>query len=223
MPYPLTACRPHIYTPAGGGAWYNVPGKTCLAAYAAKGAASYTASKLNLAIPGNYDLSDEYSTPPSWNATDGWLFTGTQWLSLEAHIMTTQGTIMCRHSDCYTPESFLFGSNLYYDYAIGFKPFNDTECSTSYWRHNATQSIGTPVQQGVIFIAGQYCYINGSLALDLGSIGASGQAQQIFIGAECYNGYPSAHIVANMQYLAIWDAVLSAAEVAERTAVIAAL
>lgn len=42
----------------------------CVAAYRAKGAASYMASKVNLANPGTYDAYE--GVQPSWNAEDGW-------------------------------------------------------------------------------------------------------------------------------------------------------
>lgn len=46
-----------------------------VAAYRAIGAASQAASKVNLANPGTFDLSDGASTP-TWNATDGWVWAG---------------------------------------------------------------------------------------------------------------------------------------------------
>ncbi len=55
--------------------WWDVPGKTALAAYQPKGAASQAAAKINLENPGTYDLS-VLDTEPTWNATDGFIFTG---------------------------------------------------------------------------------------------------------------------------------------------------
>lgn len=58
--------------------WYlagGVDAANCVAAYQAKGAASYAASKVNLANPGMYDL--EGQTPPSWDASNGWTIPGT--------------------------------------------------------------------------------------------------------------------------------------------------
>jgi hypothetical protein len=55
--------------------WYLAGGATgCDVAYQAKGAASYAASKVNLANPGTYDAADAAAFP-SWNTSTGWLFT----------------------------------------------------------------------------------------------------------------------------------------------------
>lgn len=62
--------------------WWEVPGKTCVAAYQPKGAASYAASKTNLANPGTYDAAE--GVAPSWAAATGWSFDGVsgQFLSI---------------------------------------------------------------------------------------------------------------------------------------------
>ena len=55
--------------------WWTVTGKTCVAAYQPKGAASYAASLSNLANPGTYDASE--GTAPDWTSAGGWDFNGT--------------------------------------------------------------------------------------------------------------------------------------------------
>lgn len=64
-------------SPAGGDWWLagGIAAANCIAAYQAKGAASYAASKVNLANPGTYNLADGTGYP-TWNATDGWVFDG---------------------------------------------------------------------------------------------------------------------------------------------------
>ena len=52
--------------------WWDVEGKTCVAAYQAKGAASLAASYSNLANPGTYDLSE--IAAPDWATGTGWTF-----------------------------------------------------------------------------------------------------------------------------------------------------
>lgn len=63
---------------AEGGWWLagGISPSDCVAAYQAKGAASYAASKVNLANPGTYDAIDG-ATAPTWNTTDGWIKTTT--------------------------------------------------------------------------------------------------------------------------------------------------
>lgn len=52
----------------------GISSSDCISAYQAKGAASYVASKSNLANPGTYDLTDG-ATYPAWAAGTGWTFT----------------------------------------------------------------------------------------------------------------------------------------------------
>ena len=61
----------------GGGWWFagGISPANCVAAYQAKGAASYAASKVNLANAGTYNLADIVA--PSWSAGTGWMFNGT--------------------------------------------------------------------------------------------------------------------------------------------------
>jgi hypothetical protein len=55
--------------------WWAVGGiaASCVAAYKAKGAASYAASKVNLANPGTYDCANG-TAYPTWAAGVGWTF-----------------------------------------------------------------------------------------------------------------------------------------------------
>jgi len=59
--------------------WWNLDGlitpANCKVAYQPKGAASYAASKVNLANPGNYDAAE--GTAPSWATGTGWTGNGT--------------------------------------------------------------------------------------------------------------------------------------------------
>jgi len=53
----------------------GIDAANCVAAYQPKGAASYAASKVNLANPGMYDATE--GTAPDWDSTNGWKGNGT--------------------------------------------------------------------------------------------------------------------------------------------------
>lgn len=53
----------------------GIAAANCIAAYQAKGAASYAASLVNLANPGTYNATE--GTAPDWAAGTGWTFNGT--------------------------------------------------------------------------------------------------------------------------------------------------
>jgi len=58
--------------------WWDLNGtlSSCIVAYQAKGAASYAASKVNLANAGTYNATDDGTNYPAWNTSTGWTFDG---------------------------------------------------------------------------------------------------------------------------------------------------
>jgi hypothetical protein len=77
--------------------WECITGKTPIIAHRAIGASSLAASYNNLANPGTNDASSP--TPPTWNATDGWIFNGsTQYLSIGVITITENMTAIIRYS-----------------------------------------------------------------------------------------------------------------------------
>lgn len=87
-----------------------------VAAYAAKGAANYSASKANLVSPGTYALIDG-TAYPSWDTSTGWSFVraSSQYLyASNPWVTTTPITMICRfNSDSITVTQFLV--QVYYD------------------------------------------------------------------------------------------------------------
>lgn len=56
--------------------WWQLGGATAIIAYQPKGAASYEASKTNLAQPGVQDAVKAGANDPTWTAATGWQITG---------------------------------------------------------------------------------------------------------------------------------------------------
>jgi hypothetical protein len=69
----------------------------CLLAYAAKGAADYAGSKVNLHNPGTYDAVDGAAFP-TWNVLTGWLFVkaSAQYLNIPGLIPSKPITLIAR-------------------------------------------------------------------------------------------------------------------------------
>lgn len=88
--YGMTMRETGVAVAASAG-WWEVSGKTCLAAYQPKGAASYAASKVNLANPGTYDCTE--GDAPSWASATGWTFSGSNILSTGITVASTDWTI----------------------------------------------------------------------------------------------------------------------------------
>ena len=70
----ISICGPRYIMPrsaAAAAGWWVVVGKTCIAAYQPKGAASLAASYVNLQQPGTYDAAP--GVAPTWAAGGGML------------------------------------------------------------------------------------------------------------------------------------------------------
>ena len=98
----LTIGNPGISVvhPRGGAAaasWWEVAGKTCVAAYQPKGAASYAASLVNLAQPGTYNATE--GVAPTWAAGTGWTFNGT---TQHLNVSAAAGFMTILGGDAYT-------------------------------------------------------------------------------------------------------------------------
>lgn len=213
--------------------WWEAGGAAgAVAAYLAKGATSYAASKVNLVSPGTYDLT-EVSTgaSPSWSAARGWYaWTGKVF---DTGIFPGMGTwtAICSVANCTNPPpqfAVMFGATgvvnggrLYLfaalqTYYVGTGP--------RYCAPNAKTVLESPVSSSAVYaIAGQTAYKNGVFATALGgtpttaSISLKIGAYQELDGRYYYRFY------ADICALSVYNTTLSAAQVAAVSAAMAAL
>lgn len=122
-------------TPPVSGDWWlagGVNSSDCLAAYQSIGVDNYVASKVNLANPGTYNITDGASYP-TWNAATGWTFDGVDdYLDTNLPGIKTATTIIV-YIDNFSPL------NQNNQYAIG--------CTDSDWNSEtsiAFQYVGDP-------------------------------------------------------------------------------
>lgn len=90
----------------------GIPSANCVAAYRAKGASDYVASKVNLANPGTYNATDgaEY---PTWAVTTGWTFNGSSQFLTTGIYPTENMSVIIRFDGATKPANnypTLFGS-----------------------------------------------------------------------------------------------------------------
>lgn len=205
-----------VWTPGvsagAGGDWWDVAGATCVAAYAAKGAADLAASYINLANPGTYNAAP--GVAPTWDATNGWTFNGsTQYLTAGVVPVTDQTwSALVRFSDRSNNNSTPFyvssgsGKNFYVGYFSGYYVGNGGE-----------KSLGSPPNDGVFGFAGATAYVNGIASI--GAIPASSgvTTYPLYIGAGNNNGSLLFAFAGKIQALAIYSTTLSAGDVASLT------
>lgn len=201
------------YTP-----WWllgGIPAANCIAAYQPKGAASYAASKVNLAIPGTYDAVE--GVAPGWTAADGWIFANKR---LETNI-TPPGaqtwSALCRFSNVSVGVSFLFGE-LEETTPSSFSISPNRSTGIVFQNHGRLDVSGG-MASGVLGFSGRDCYCNGVFVGQTTTLTANGP-RSIYIGTRHGDSYP---LYGNIQCLAFYNTTLTAAQVLAVSTAIAAL
>lgn len=198
--------------------WYlkgGVASANCIAAYKAKGAASYAASKINLANPGTYDAADGAAFP-SWAAATGWTFNGTtQYLDTGVVPVNDQTWSMIVKYNSYTTGAVTV-CGMYED-VPGIRAFliqvNDGGDLLTYYNGNNT-SAAPHLHAATLAIGGTIAYRDG--VPDGAAIGAIPGVfvGSIYIGAVNYDaGTAAGFLPGVITSLAIYDAVLTEAQV----------
>lgn len=218
MTLPMTGAGPSAVS-AGG--WWTVPGKTCTAAYQPKGAATYAASKINLANPGTYDAADG-AAYPTWAAATGWKFNGTtQYLNSGVLALgaSQDASMLVQFVSAQNAEHYLCGSSAGVG-AFAIAPRHTLDVVVYY--NGSFLSVAPRLLTGNLAIAGNKGYRNG--AADAGTISAGNAGTlAIWIGGLNLNGVLQYKTAAYVTAWAIYYTTLTAAEVAIVAAAMAAL
>jgi hypothetical protein len=191
----------------------------CVGAYQAIGAASYNASLVNLANPGTYDLTEPLSAV-GWNATDGWVGDGTNYLEtginpyLDWSIIVRveplvidnilAGIILADGAG----ESFGLSSTSY----LGLPTELRYTFSNKGGGLGITKEYDTNEHQHILGIVGAYSYFEDSL-VDTGTpLFTGAETLAIFKGYDVYHGKIKAIAIYNRtlsanEYLDVWAAI----------------
>lgn len=203
--------------------WWKVAGKTCVAAYQPKGAASLAASYVNLANPGTYDAAP--GAAPTLTA-DGWSFDGsTQWLKTGVTPATDQTwSVLVRFSGQSGDNRNLIGGSSGYEFQI----LAQTSEILAVQRADTVFAVAASSNPGwgVAAMAGRNTYFNGVAGAIIGA-GTGSVAQKLMIGQRSNYGENSptggVYMLGNIQAVAIYSSTLTAGEVATVSAAMAAL
>lgn len=202
--------------------WWDVAGQTCIAAYAAKGAASLAASYTNLT--GNATYNAAPGVAPTFDTATGWTFNGsTQYLT--TGIAPAGGwSMIVRFSTLTNVDCIIVGSQ-----AAGgasttqfmLIPRSASGASRTY-RNGGDLIIAGGKTDATMAIAGSVAYLDG--AAETGSMAnALSGAQIIFIGCRNNGGTANSFAACKIQALAIYSTTLTAGDVATLTTAMAAL
>lgn len=197
---------------AAAAGWWVVAGKTCVAAYQPKGAASLAASYVNLANPGTYNAAPGGGAP-TWASGTGWPAGSGVYLTTGIVPQSTW-TVICRFAGMIS-NSVMFGSwegGAYYQYERYYDVF--------YYENGPFVAATAPAgNAGVIAIADRACYLNGTLDKTL----AAGAPSALPIYLLNRNPIAGVATAGSMQAFAIYSDTLSAGEVATVSSAMAAL
>jgi len=198
--------------------WWVVAGKTCVAAYQPKGAASYAASLSNLANPGIYDAAE--GVQPGWAGATGWTFDGaTQYLT--TGITPASGwSGVGRWSGVTSSTGAIFGSETNTDDRFFLYPwFADGK---HYYANGGYVGVAGVSAAGVMAIAGTEGYLNGVPDLVIGAWSGPGKA--VLIGVWTSTDFPLLNYFSgNILAIAFYSDILTDGEVATLSTAIAAL
>ena len=197
----------HAVAVAAAADWWPVAGKTCVAAYQPKGAASLSASYTNLANPGTNDAAP--GVAPSWASGTGWTFNGIDQYLLTGLSPTSDASWSAVVQFSGAPnetESALLGAPT----ALVISP--------GWWGkvryfYAGGVTVSPRLASGVLGIAGRSGYRDGVAD---GTWGAGGWTDgELVIGARNSGGGIVWYIAATIQKIAIYSDTLSDTEMAD--------
>jgi hypothetical protein len=204
--------------------WWEVAGKTCVAAYKPKGAASLAASYSNLANPGTNDAAP--GTAPDWDGTNGWKLNGT------THYLTTGLSLTNTMSVLVQFTNMTSAAGAFHD-ILGF--YNDgtsgvwiavgvtgTGPAHRYGNGAWVLTVETEITAGNLAIAGGEGYLNGS-SEGSGNTGGASSSTNFYIGATFYAAAAYNFTAAYIQAVAFYSDTLTDEQVATVAAAMAAL
>jgi hypothetical protein len=208
--------------------WWDLNGTitSCVAAYQPKGAASYAASKTNLANPGTYDATDG-AAYPTWDGTSGWIFNGTtQHLRTGINVGTNQTwSAIIRFSNVSGGGGrWLFGTLSSDNSAMfGIQPIDDQATPNVAYLNGSYIRVNPSLDSGVLAIAGNRGYRNGTAEGSNISTNTKTLLGNLPIGA-CITSagllqYRSGYI----QAFAIYNSALTSTNIADLSTAMAAL
>lgn len=182
----------------------GISAANCIAAYQPKGAASYAASKVNLANPGTYDAGDG-SAYPTWNATDGWIFV-TKYLTTGI-VPTDNFSCVVRFSntvnngECFMLSSLKTGAPVCY---FELSPYLSGNMRFLYGDKVLPVSSGGK-SAGVMGMTNTTGYYNGASVVSMAGYSWSGTTVPLYIGRRNADGGGGAGFTGYIQALAIYN------------------
>lgn len=216
-----TATRRALLKPRAAGGWWlagGISAASCVAAYAAKGAASQAASYTNLANPGTYDAASGIA--PTFDTATGWAFDGsTQYLDTGINYAPAW-SVFVRFSDVVPKDGFVCGTYNGGNALVGLQPAKASN-HLFFAGGGSARTVAGNLASGVMGLAGTACYLDGS------SQGAAGggviPSPSVYIGGLHLPGGLNFALSCRVQAVAFYSTTLTAGQAAALYTAMAAL
>lgn len=194
----------------------------CVAAYQPKGAVSLAASYINLVNSETHTII--VGSAPTWDYTNGWKFTNTQYLITDIECATDQSwSMIVAFNNYYGLNCFISGSNNG-NLQNGKFYVGANWTSKRIYGNGGYLDADNAITSGILCVAGNKGYYNG--ALDVTSIDTwtnGGISYPIFINGINQTGSSLYRPANYIQALAIYSIVLNSGQVSALTTAMAAL
>lgn len=215
--------QPNSQAKKAGGWWLagGIDPDDCVAAYQPKGAASYAASKVNLANPGTYDASE--GKAPAWDTSTGW--TGGDSAYLNCGFCPPSGdeswSLIVRFTgnptNIWMDNHYLLGSDSGYNRGFGISGRGYGKLD---FRNGGSYTSGV-VASGIACVAGLNAYLNGNDIGDLSSAEYYYDTGLRFFAN--YKSTPDIFWPGTIQAAAVYNVTLTSTQVANLSTAMAAL
>ena len=203
---------------AAGGTWWDLNGTitSCVAAYQAKGAASYAASKVNLANSGTYALAEIGGGAINWDSSIGWYGFNSLTRCLDTGIYPGDNmTWIVRFTRNGTAnQNSLFGHYLNNSRRVEINPIDSTG---GYYSNPAYRNFS--ISDGTVCVARNNCYNNGTFLETIFADWGDDGTQSVLIGSRRREDSSSIdnYCLSNILAFANYDAVLTGTQVGALT------
>ena len=192
----------------------GVSPSNCIAAYGAKGASNLAASYINLARPGTNNAAP--GVAPTWDVTNGWIFTGTQWLTTGFTANMNTHSFFIRFSNVVGTGGYIGGFNNGSGARFGISP--NIDGINIRFRYGTLEGVSPPyVTSGVLGLANAYGWRNGSKSTTLATLPSSSSA--VIVGALWLSTTPANFLNGYIQAFAMYNSITDA----QATAISAAM
>lgn len=196
----------------------GIPAANCIAAYQAKGAATYAASKVNLTGNAAYDLT--VGSAPAFDTAVGWTFTGDYLITGIIAAANYSGFVQFSGGSTTSRRALFSGGTNGAGFAIWSTWSTDNK--TRFSEGGAGVFSDNQLTSGNVGLAGKKCYENGINTKTIG-VGATYGDYTIWIGAQNVNGSPANPYSGNIQAAAFYNVAISDAQALALATAMAAL